>query len=269
MRSIRTILVILLAITVAAFCYTEIRKISTGREVGPVISCPEGVLEVSVNDPESAYLKGITAKDEQDGDITEKLLVGGVSNLIKNNTAKVTYFVFDSDDNMSSCVRTIEYTDYKRPEIKVSSPLHFATGETADIISKLTAFDHIDGDISDKVRISTLATTSHSQIYTVTAQVTNSLGDTVRIDLPVIYRDSIADRPVIELKEQLVYVSKGENFDPMEYLSGVTVRGESVDVSNIYIENETNTNEQGNYWVWYTYTNGDHEGISVLTVVVR
>ena len=55
----------------------------------------------------------------------------------------------------------------------------------------------------------------------------------------------------------------------MEYVSDVTVRGESVDVSNIYIENETDMNEQGNYWVWYTYTNGDHEGISVLTVVVR
>ena len=55
----------------------------------------------------------------------------------------------------------------------------------------------------------------------------------------------------------------------MDYLAGVTVRDTALDSSATFIENEVNTAEDGTYWVWYSYTNGDHEGISILTVVVR
>lgn len=269
MRAIRTLLVIMLVLVMAAFGYTEINKRLSGKDEGPAVSCPEDMLYVSVKDPESVLLEGVKATDPQDGDISDKVIVGGVSKLIENNTAKVTYYVFDSDDNMSSCSRMITYTDYQRPTLLINKPLHYATGETADLISRLGATDIIDGDISQSVRISTLVATNHSQIYAVTAQITNSMGDTSSVRLPVLYRESVADRPEITLKEQLIYLDKGADFDPMDYLAGVTVRDTALDSSATFIENEVNTAEDGTYWVWYSYTNGDHEGISILTVVVR
>ncbi len=270
MRAVRAILIVLLAVVAAAFGVTEVRKALSGADEGPSISCPEEILEVSVKDGDEVLLRDVRASDPQDGDISDRAIVGGVSKLIEDNTAKVTYYVFDSHDNMSTCQRMIRYTDYQRPSLEVLSPLHFATGESADIISRLAANDVIDGDISQSVRISTLVTTNHSQIYSVTAQVTNSMGDTTRVRLPVIYRESAADRPVISLKEELVYLEKGEELTPEDYISSVTVRGVPRDRSATLIDaSEVNTEESGTYWVWYTYTNGDFEGISVLTVVVR
>lgn len=268
MRTIKLIVILLLVTTAVVFGITFISEKTSGKNEGPVISCASDILEVSVLEDTSVLLTGVTAKDAQDGDLTDQILLGGVSKLITDNTAKVTYLVFDSDDNMASFTRYIRYTDYSRPVFDVTESLTYATAEAVLPLERITATDVIDGDISASVRISTLRSTDTSEVYLVTAQVTNSMGDTARVELPVIVQDSDTSRPVIHLKKQLVYLDAGSAFDPGSYLRSVKQGRTSLSVSDVDIDNQVNVMEAGTYYVTYTYSGDWADAIAILTVVV-
>ena len=63
MRALRQTILILLAVLSVAYIGTLIYQGSSTRHEPPVISCPEGVLEVSASDDESVLLAGVTASD--------------------------------------------------------------------------------------------------------------------------------------------------------------------------------------------------------------
>ena len=269
MRSIKKFLIIALAVLLAGQIVTRIYQGSAERKEPPVITCPDTVLEISASDSESALLVDVTATDRQDGDLTSQIILGGTSKLITNDTAKVTYLVFDKDHNMASCTRYIRYTDYSRPRFSILEPLVYSTTEDAVLLDRLAAHDVVDGDITNRIRVSTLAATDNSQIYNITVQITNSVGDTARLKLPVLRLDYDPIRPVITLSEQLIYLDAGSDFDPMTYLSDVTVSQGQVSLSSVSIDNPVNTAVADTYYVTYTYTANGSTGIAILTVVIQ
>ncbi len=268
MRTMKIVLVLLFAAVSLVFCFSGIRQRMSGKDEGPEITCEWEVMDVSVDAQDQELLAGITAWDPQDGDLTDKVLVGGVSKLLTENTAKITYLVFDSDDNMGTMVRYLRYTDYRRPVFEITKPLVYGTGGAVQPLSRLKAYDILDGDISQSVRISTLRGTDEKNIYSATAQVTNSLGDTARVELPVILRDSAADLPEIRLKRQMLYLNRGDAFDPQQYLISVNTENGPGSISDVKIQNPVDTSVPDTYWVRYTCTNGSRTGIAIMVVVV-
>lgn len=117
MRILKLALIALLAVTGILFCLTTANRFMSGFHIPPTITCPSDMLEVSVSDEEAALLADVTASDKQDGNLTDRILIQGVSKLITNDTAKVSYIVFDSDGNAASASRTVRYTDYEKPQI--------------------------------------------------------------------------------------------------------------------------------------------------------
>lgn len=269
MRAIKRILIILLVLLAAGHIVTAILQGSADRQEAPVISCPEGVLEVSASDPESALLQGVTASDAQDGDLTGRILIGGVSKLISNDTAKVTLLVFDSDDNMGKATRYIRYTDYHRPTFSVNAPLIYSTTETVSILERVSATDVVDGDLSKAIRVSTLDASSNSQRFGVTIQVTNSLGDTAWLKLPVLLLDEDPLRPTISLSHYLVYLETDSEFDPNSLLDAVKDPSGTADPDQVVIESNVDTSAAGTYEVVYSYTSNDRVGTAIATVVVQ
>lgn len=269
MRALKHTILILLAVLSAAYIVTRIYQGSSTRHEPPVISCPEGVLEVSAADGESVLLSGVTALDPQDGDLTEHIIIGGISKLISKDTAKVTYMVFDSDDNMGSFVRYIRYTDYHRPQFSIEEPLAFSSTSEVSLLDRLKAQDVVDGDISSRIRVSTLASTDNSEVYDITIQVTNSMGDTAWLQLPVLVQETDPLRPVIELSSYLIYLEAGSSFDPAAYVTGLTVAGTAEDISKVSVSSGVDTQTAGTYRVLYTYSSGSVTGTAILTVVVQ
>ena len=261
MRSIKKFLIIALAILLAGLIVTKIYQGSAERREPPVISCPDTVLEISASASKSALLVDVTATDNQDGDLTSQIIVGGTSKLITNDT--------DKDHNMASCTRYIRYTDYRRPQFSILEPLVYSTTEDAAIMDRLAAHDVVDGDISNRIRVSTLAATDNSQIYDITIQITNSVGDTARLKLPVLRLDYDPMRPVISLSENLIYLNVGDGFNAMSYLSDVTVAKGDAFIGDVSIENPVDTSVADTYYVTYTYTANGSTGIAILTVVVQ
>lgn len=268
MRIVKVLLIIALVAVTALYGWTAVSENLGGEDVAPVISCPDEVLEVSVKDDRSALFAGMTARDQQDGDLTGKILFSGMSKLLSDNKAKVDFVVFDSDHNLAKATRQIRYTDYTSPRFSITEPLIYYRNEAVGLLDRIRVEDCIDGDITESVRVSSLSATSDAEVYTVNLQVTNSMGDTVRLTLPVIQLEGIAIRPEVKLSDYLVYVNQGSAFNARSYLVYVSTPDGIGDKDEVQITGTVDTSKPGTYMVHYTYPFGTTSGTSVLTVVV-
>lgn len=269
MKLLKLILIILTVVLIVLYGVTFIGQRFSGKQDAPEITCADGLLEISVHDPEAALLTGISATDKQDGDLTGKVQVLSISKLITNNTAKVTYMVFDSHGNMDTLVRQIRYSDYSRPVFAIKRPLIYAKNEAIALLDRLQVTDVIDGDITESVRVSALSATSDSEVHTVSLQVTNSMGDTTRITLPVILQEGTSYRPDIRLSTYLTYINAGDAFNAQSYVTSVTTMEGSVNPSTVQITSSVDTSTAGTYYVYYRYPFNGTMGLSILTVVVQ
>ncbi len=268
MRYIKITLLSLFVLVGALFAFTTVRQSASGQTIGPKIQCDSELVEVSVYDDEAALLAGVTASDAQDGDLTGKIRIQGVSKLITDDTAKVSYIVFDSHGNAATVSRTLRYTDYSRPRFRMEEPLVFWENETISILSRITAQDVLDGDLTDSIRISTLSATSDPDIQTVAVQVTNSMGDTARLELPVVINSGLVARPEIRLSQYLIYLDAGEAFQAEKYLVSVDTPVGPGTNSQVQITGKVDTSRPGTYYIYYRYPYGVSSGVAVLTVVV-
>ncbi len=128
MRILERVTVVLFVVVLLAFAgsmaYSYIRLDKTA----PVFSCEEPELSVSMSAGNEVLLQGLTAYDDKDGDITDRIMIKGITQLITDNTAKITYIVFDSANNMAVYTRVLRYTDYEKPHFALSAPLVRPTG---------------------------------------------------------------------------------------------------------------------------------------------
>jgi len=145
--------------------------------------------------------------------------------------------------------------------------------EALGIRAAVGARDSIDGDISDRVSIVTTDYVKNTiGVFTVSLQVSNSMGDTIYLDVTVHVEGNETMAPQIQLKKSLIYVKKGEEPNFEDYLGDVTVNGVLMKKDEIQLLISTNfdSEETGTYNVhYYISTNEGYEGHSILTVVVE
>lgn len=273
MRSLQRCIIIAFVLVLLAFGASTVYNRIVIDHTPPVITCASDVVTVSVNDPQEALLAGVTATDDRDGDLTSQVMVQSVSTLITNSTAKVTYIVFDHSNNMATVSRTVQYSDYTRPTFSLSSPLVFGVGKTVTLKDRLRATDSVDGNITSRIRIASQnVSTQTPGTYTMTVQVTNSLGDTASVPLNVIITDGRTQQQ-IELSDFIVYLHTGDTFDPFSYVTRLrSAYGAEGDQSRLTADGTVDTATPGIYNVLFTYSNAA-EGLSdycaYMTVIVE
>lgn len=266
MRTLKTILIICLVLVTAAFAAGQVYSRVVTDTVPPVITLDSDSITVSVEDGRDALLRGVTASDAKDGDLTGQIIVSGVSKLISNNTAKVSYMVFDKAGNMASATRYVVYSDYHRPRFMLITPLVYSLGETVSITGRLQAQDAVDGDITSSIRVlSSDIISSTEGVYNLTLQVINSLGDTAQVTLPVTIRAEADGDSAVKLRRYLVYVGLGDDFEPRNYIESVSAGS----VSDVRIDSNVDTQSAGCYLVTYTVTSGGRSSSALMTVVVE
>ncbi len=267
MRIIVSILFVFITIVAATVFIGD--KLQTDKTI-PVITVSDEVLEVSIKATNEDLLAGVSAYDEKDKDLTDRIIVESVSRFTDKGVCKVTYAVCDSDNHIAKATRKIIYTDYVSPAFSVTGNLCFSLYESIDINPYIHVSDCIDGDISGRI-ITTSDNYSGSVAgaYALRATVTNSKGDYSEIDLPLIVEDRPLSAPVIELSEYLVYTSVGKTIDFKSYVvDALTINEESIKDS-VVIESTVDFSKEGTYHVHYyaTDVNG-YRGHSVMTVIV-
>lgn len=261
----------LFCITLLIFClYLFITSGNVDNTI-PQIVIEGDIIDVSLQADDAELLQGVTAFDEKDGNLTDRVFIESVSEFIAENTCNVTYSVCDSDNNVSSATRKIRYPDYVSPQFFLKNSLVINSFSPVELSNLIGASDVIDGDISDDVIISTTnykASTPGN--YTMALQVKNSHGETIVLRLPVIVEEISLRAPIIKLSQYLVYLKKGSDFDPQSYVDGVYLsNGSAVDLKCV-IETNISTDTPGVYPVHYFATDSaGNRAHTMLAVVVE
>jgi len=209
--------------------YWALDKMNTDTEA-PEIRMDAQIPEISVSDPKSALLQGISASDNTDGDVTASVVVESISLLDVEGRLMVGYAAFDSAGNVAKQQREARYTDYESPRFTLAGPLLYRYGTSFDVLATVGASDVIDGEIQHRVRATSLVETSIAEMGThdVRFQVTNSLGDTVSMVFPVEIYDPTVFEASLTLNSYLVYLRKGEAFSPVAYLGTFSLMGDTI-----------------------------------------
>ena len=287
---------LLLAVTLVVFAVFLYQHRAGVDNRGPVIRTPEGLLEVSVNDPEEILLEGITASDPSDGDVTDSVEVENISTFYSGGKRLVTYVAFDSDNHVARATRELKYTDYESPRFTLSEPLQYLPGS---VNLKVSAQDCLDGDITSAIRLVTenVITTDQPGSYEVTFQAANSAGDVSSLPVTIEILDrEMQGAPSVLLTTWLDYIPQGSGFDPYTYVESVKignrtyrmVRGEGnynrsdigrdeeivVGTDMVQVRGSVDTSRPGTYRITYNITIDRGRGDVVtsrtpLYVVVR
>lgn len=266
----------------------QLMKVMKEDSSGPVFSCENETIQVSIHDGEERLLEGITAADKKDGDVTDSVLVEKLSGLYDGNKRTVTYVAFDSDDHISKMTRELIYTDYVSPQFTLSGSLRFRAGETVNIDQIIGVEDCIDGDLSNKVKI-LMDTTINNRltgVYDVVYEVSNSAGDTAKLPVQVEIYESNRNEIDLNLSQYLIY-DRGEEINYKSYLKSVKsgnieyffegVSGEdgeegSIPTSRVSVQSRVNREVPGVYPVYFYYENYGSiytQGTEVMYVVVQ
>lgn len=276
MRNFRIILIVLFLVVAVAFSAFLAYDRAHVDHTAPMIVCDGVPLCVSVNATDRELCAGLTATDDVDGDITDRIVVQGRSRLVGGNTAVLSYAVFDSASNFCTYSREVSYTDYEKPRFALSAPLRYAVNDVVTIADRMTVTDVLDGDISDRIRLSSSAV-DNTQVgeYPVSFQVSNSSGDIAVVTAVVQIVNTTMLDPQLELTDYLVYLPlNGELTQQMledYFLRGTSSRsGLELTAQDVTITGEVDTARRGSYSVCYSYTNNQNRTASVyLTVVVE
>lgn len=285
MRRVRFFISLIFAIACVLFGVYVVKVKMVEDNKPPVIKSETEEITISVKDGEESLLKGITAKDNRDGDLTDAVRVSSMSHFV-NGKRTVTYVVFDKANNVGILERTLKYSDYSSPKIYLQKPLRFIINASGDLdfSEYYTAEDVLDGDLTNQVRVLMNDNYYAMQegIHDVTLQVSNSAGDvcSVPVEMQIIYNDDDDERakeyPV--LSEYIVYTSVGKEINVSEYLTGISRNGvESefdelsyVSRQDIRIESNVDYSKPGVYTVEYSYkAEGAKKAVTKLYVVVE
>lgn len=271
MRIMRISVTVLFILTLIAFVGVYFFQKNTDDNTIPEITIKNDFIEVKCDATNEDFLKGVTAIDEKDGDLTEQVIVESVSAFIEPGVCKVTYAVCDSDNHVAHATRKIHYTDYEAPKFKLKNSLCFSLYENVNIASYIKAVDSIEGNISENIVITSPNYTSASTgIFTLELSVANSKGDISTLSLPLIMEDRTLSAPTIKLKDYLIYIDKNQEIDFEDYIVEATDKNDNELTNRVEIDDNVNFKKSGTYTVHYFVTDSNGaEGHSVLNVVVE
>lgn len=273
MRIVRTAVVIITILSFALFGVTEVIRLVNRDTTLPVITSDREVLEIPCDYTEEQLLEGLTASDEEDGDLTSQIIAGSFSRFIEKGVSNMTYVVFDSADQPATLTREVRFTDYHSPRFTLTEPLVFAEeeGSYTEAMARLGAQDMLDGNLKDWItQTETDVNYQRTGSYTMTVEVSNSFGDTSSAGLPVHVVSAESRTMDIELSTSILYVSAGSSVDPDSYIQRVTdARGDEADPGRVSVSSNVDTQNPGVYEIHYEVSDGSSAGETWLTVIVE
>lgn len=272
MRILRIGAVLLFAVCLVLNILGNARYKARQDTTAPVIQSDSDHLELSVAQGTDGLTQGLTARDKEDGDLTDNILVASTSYFVEKGTVNVSYVVFDNGHNFGTYERKVTFTDYESPRFSLDQPLVFYRGENIRYLNYIHATDCLEGDITGQIKVISADVSNYTAgVYPVVLEVGNSFGDRVQVQLSVVVRDTSFRGPEITLKQYIVYVKQGARFDPAALVQSVRAygTGESISTGEVIVLGSVDTDTPGCYQLAYSCVQDGQEGRVYLTVVVE
>ena len=282
MICLRRFAIFIFAIAVLVTVFFGIYRHTTADHQGPILKVDDEEMVCSVKDGDKELLDGVTARDDHDGDVTDRVMVENISNFTGDGKRIVTYVVADSSNHVSRATRTISYKDYAKPQFEVKTAPRFSMAEldsATDYSKFVKATDLIDGNITKNIKISSVDDYKENEyggFRDVVFQVSNSAGDTSTLPITISYTETGA--PVVNLSSYVVYLKKNAGFNPGNYMASVEMGNTKYSVADfretakgtIDIKNNVNLKEPGVYSVEFAAKapNGK-SSVTYMKVIVK
>ena len=270
MRILRITIAALFVVTLGLYIYFTVQHTRSDKTY-PVITLDSDTITVPVEATDEDMLAGVHAYDGKDGDISDRVIVESISRFTERGVSIIKYAVCDNDNHVSTAKRSIVFDNYTSPHFTLSSSLLFGVSQPINLRKIIGASDKIDGDISNKVIITADEYSSSTPGgYTFSAKVSNSKGDMISLSLPVYVEEMSLSAPVIELKDYLVYIKKGEEYDVKGNIESVLDSAENDLSADVVIDTNISTKESGLYEAHYRVEDSQGRiGHSILIVIVE
>lgn len=267
MRYLRIVTTLIFAAACALLCWTLYTLFSQDA-VAPQIVDTVGEIHLKVADDASLLLEGLTATDDRDGDLTDRILVERTSRFSEPGVCQVSYVVFDNSGNFCRYQRTAVYDDYVSPKLQLEAPLMFRMGEQISIMDRIRLYDSIDGDITHALKLeSSNVPDNATGVFEIELSATNNYGDSISARIPLNIGVYSANAPQIALKEYLVYTKVGADFDPLTYVESVQDKeGRSISKDQIKVISQVDLSKPGGGQICYEVT--DQRGVLGVTYLV-
>lgn len=240
--------------------YVE-KKNAKAENTAPIITASDKTI---VQGTQFDYKAGVTATDNEDGSLTDKIeVVEETVNIDVVGSYQVTYKVTDKNNATTTKTITVTVTENKKPVITASDKEVIQYREL-DELDGVTATDPEDGKVEVKVKNSTVKL-EEPGTYEITYEATDSYKQTTEKTIKVtVIKD---EAPIINAEDKTI--TQGTKFKPLE---GVTAtdkeEGEIKDIE--VIKNDVNEKVIDTYEVTYkavdSYKNETTKTITVTVV---
>ena len=259
--------------------YTTTIKVTVNPKAADLNACP--VIQatdktLTVGD-EFDPLADVTAEDEEDGDITDKIeILENEVDTTKPGKYEVTYKVTDSGG--ASHVKTIKVTVNPKMEPLNAAPIIKAedktltVGDAFDPMADVTATDAEDGNLTDKIEIlNNEVDTTKPGKYEVIYKVTDSKGASYTKSITVTVNpkmEPINAAPIIKAEDKTLTV--GDTFDPKADVTATDEEDGNLTDKIEVLKNEVDTTKPGKYEVTYKVTDsGGASHVKTIKVTVN
>ena len=271
MRYLRIVTILIFLAACAVLCWT-FYSISLQDTVAPQIADSVGDLHLQVSDDAALLLQGLTASDDRDGDLTDRILVERVSRFSQPGVCQVNYVVFDSSNNYCRYQRTVTYDNYVSPRLQLEQPLMYRMGEQIAILDRIRLQDCLDGDITHALKLETSNVPDGTPgVYDIELRATNNYGDSIYAKIPLNIVVHSGDAPQISLKQYLAYTKAGADFAPLDYVESVQDKTAApIPLDQVKVLSQVDLSKPGGGQICFEVTDQwGVTGITYLTVIVE
>ncbi|MBO9131245.1 immunoglobulin-like domain-containing protein [Bacillus sp. 165] len=237
---------------------SEATEIIVKDTTKPVIN---GVKDVTINIGEIFdTLKGVTAEDGLDGNLTDYIRVIGTIDNSRPNTSTLTYIVTDKSGNKTTLSRKITVIDNIKPVILGGTTKSIAINSIFDPYDSVYAYDNVDNDLTENMKVSGTVDTKKKGEYTLTYTVSDKSGNTTAVIRKITVYDNV--KPIITgATSKTIAIGTGFNAKTGVFATD-NVDGSLTNI--IKISGSVNTKAKGTYTL--TYSVSDTSG-NVTTVI--
>lgn len=230
---------------------------SNTDSVPPVIAISEEEIVYEEGQDKTVLLKGVTATDDMNGDVSDTLMVDSVIPTEDNLTATVVYYAKDRSNNVAKATRIVAY----RPADHSMDWLNETESETTSSKKKKKEKTNTETEADQGNEASSAEEGAQA-----------SEGETSGAGAE--NEKTSAGSPKIDLTVQKVTIQVGASFNPLEYVRDIEDDKDTRDhlFGQIHIDSNTvNTSVPGEYEVVYSVTDSDNNlsNRPVLRVIVE
>lgn len=223
--------------------------VMTGQDrTPPVIKVGDAELTYTEGDSYDGLLADITAEDNKDKDVTDKVFVDRIITTADGGHAVVIYGVMDSSKNVATAKRTVNYT----AQAGTDKPLEEEPEKEEP--KKDTSDEQAPTEKSEEEKAAEEAKEEEN---------TEDKGELV----------PNGKSPAIRLKANEATIKAGASFDALSYVENIVDDKDSRDelYKHIHIDGKYNTKTPGTYTMKYYATdkNGNASNIETFTLTVE